>query len=243
MPRFQIRALAFAALVVVMPGSALADGVDDLMRSIRADVLEMDDIGKARDELVQQNVNDMAAYDAIKSSYDTQMAEAQSMKAQWDAQVEKRYAAFDGMIDNWNHQCGVTYVGELDEAAYNTCASLKADLDPYVTQGRAAIEADDTQWYASVMGPEVKILERQADGMDDYAAKMKARFEQTNAMDDRLRVLRSHVVQQLSGLGEACKGATSIEAVKYCHAIDWDGARAGLPTIEEIAPIARLWPG
>lgn len=236
-------AIAAIAAIAAAPVAALADPVDDLMRSVRSDLVEMDRIQKERDALVQQNVNDKVAYDAVKSSYDNLFEEAKSAKAQWDAQIEKRYAAFDGMVENWNRECGVNYVGELDPASYQRCETLAAELDPYVAQGRAAIKSDDDNWYATVMAGKISTLEKQEAGMDEYAARMQARFEQTNAMDDRIRALRSHALQQLGGLGSACEAASSIEAVKYCNAIDWDGAGRGAPTIEEVAPIALMWPG
>lgn len=241
--KLRMTACAAVALLIAAPGIAFADAVDDLMLSVKSDLKQVHDIQAKRDDLVSQNENDMKAYDAVKSSYDSLLAEAKSTKAQWEEQVQKRYDAFDTMVDEFNAQCAADQVGELEEAAYNACNSRKAELEPYVAQGRAAVEADDQHFIDTVMKPKIAILQQQEAGMDDYAARIKARFDQTNAMDVQLKALRSHALQTLGGLGDACKGASSMEAVKYCNAIDWDGAGPGALTIEQVAPIALAWPG
>lgn len=245
-----VSSLAGAFLLTLMIGVCLfaatsparAD-VASIMARLKTGAAEFSQLEGRKAELTRANEQEMKAYNALDTSH-TQIRNELLAKAKAFGETQnKELEAANAIVEGWNRRCGSDYVGELPEAAYNKCASEKATLEPIVTAKRQRVEAETGRFEREVIKPGADIMTRQEKGMDEISARIKQRFNEWLGLDERAKTLKAQLEGYRTQLAAECHAATTPEALKHCHSIGWDNAAQTLPTIEEIVPHARNWPG
>jgi Predicted nucleotide-binding protein containing TIR-like domain len=90
---------------------------------------------------------------------------------------------------------------------------------------------DATRYYRSKIAPIDAIQQKQQSEMDKIAVRIKDRFATWDGLKSKYDGLRVELELLRLALVDACKVTTTIEEIKHCNAIGWDGARQDLPPL------------
>ncbi len=229
---FVSRSNVFAMfLTLVLVGPAYADGLDDLITTMVTGQHQSSELKGKMDALTAQNERDKKEYDAYNSSFGQLAAEKKAKIDQFAESVQGQLKSADDMVEGWNSQCAEDRVGALPEAAYNACSARKAELAPVIERIRTAVKRDAEIYYKSKIAPIDAVQEKQRSEMDKIAARIKDRFATWDKLKVKYDALRVELEQVRLAVVDDCKAAKTIEEIKLCNAVGWDGAQQDLPPL------------
>jgi uncharacterized protein YhaN len=222
-------------ICLALPGVALAGRAADLMAQIDIKNTELGQALKEEDRLTSENENDFKAYKAYSDSHAQLDKQARAIVDAFKANTERQSTYRNGLVENWNAQCAKDRVGSLPEAQYNACLSSGAEVDRVV----AGIDADMERQRAQAqrdLQPLVDAGTRQENEMAAIDARMKARFASWQKFKDAENRIRSEVNVLYQELQRQCALQETIEDVRYCASLGFDGTSRTLPPLTKIRP-------
>jgi hypothetical protein len=226
---------ALVALSFLLPGAAAAEEVEPLLRSMAQDQKTLQDTELEQAELVRLNEQDTKLHKTYKDNHDELEGRVRRVRKNLDDYAAPRRTERNRLIDGWNNQCSSKIVGALPKERYEACGRQRAQIEPRVSALKAEIERA-----AENADREIKPLrsaqQRQKAEMDQITARTRQRFDAWQKGKVKVDQLKARLAQTRLQLVDACSKAGTLEALKHCNSIGWDGANKTLPPLGNIRP-------
>ncbi|NVN98061.1 MAG: hypothetical protein HXX17_01980 [Geobacteraceae bacterium] len=221
-----------ALFLVATVGSASCSGLTSMVEQMRSGKVKLAEVNAEKENLTAQNERDLKEYTAYSESFGQLAAKKQSMVDNFKKDIAARIGSANAMVEAWNARCDANRVGELPEPAFKSCQAEKARLEPTVTAIVSAVDRDTESFEKNQLAPMEDIFKRQKTAMDGLDTRIKGRFEKWLKVKELSDEMTARLANLRSALVEACSTATTIESIKHCNAIGWDGARMDLPPLQ-----------
>lgn len=221
--------MLIAAVIAATADSASCSGLATMVEQMRTGKVKLAEINAEKESLTAQNERDLKEYTAYSESFVQLEVKAQSLKDNFKKETGARLDSANQIVTNFNTRCGGK---PLDEATYNSCNAELGRIRPQVQSIRDGVDRDVISFNKNQIAPITDIQKRQKTAMEELDIRMKARFEKWLKVNEKSDELTARLANLRSALVEACSTATTIESIKHCNAIGWDGARMDLPPLQ-----------
>lgn len=232
------RFVASSAFMIIFAATAIAgDPVSEirvLVEAKSAAELGVPVLQQESDALVKKNESLMQTYNMYADQQKTRLTPLYTAYEGKVTAHNQKIAHTDSEVARWNSVCS----GTVPKPVYDKCMSEKPTLQRLVSEGKSSKakldveKADlDRQW--GVYNQE----------RDKLGAQMKQNLADWEKAKAKLDEIRRQVANYDNQLRTRCQNESTLEGLKYCHAIAWDGARPDLKPLPTDTPIGtRITP-
>lgn len=219
-----------------------ADDVASLVERMRTGQTELAGLTPQMESLTSLQERDLKERKLYDENFGQMEARKKALIATFRSDADRRLKSANDMVEDWNRQCAKDRVGELSKGAYDACAARRAQVGPVVSGIREGVKRDADVYFKNNIAPIIDVQKRQLQGMNDISTRMKERFKAWEALKAKSDALKAELMRIRTVLVDSCKTAKTMESLKHCHSVGWDGARQDLPPLTNIMPPNRVTP-